>query len=530
MFRGINRSKKGLLVTGGLVLSLVASACSPQPQSAPNAAPSSASGSAPAAKTDCLTIGLNREIVSMDSKAHQYDALLPVQWSVHEALTGLAPDMSVAPKLAEKFENTSPTEWKVTLRNGAKYSDGTPVKVEDVQKAIESYRDFPGFDFRSQFPEFPTVQKIDDRTFTLKTQKPVPNLDRIMMYIVIVPAAQNKAGDSDDAIGTGPYKVVKFDKGAQTVELESNPNYYGEAPKIKCVKTRFFAEESVRIAALKAGEIDVAGSIAPDAAAQLATDPNLTVDRSPGVRLAQLFYNFRKPANSPLANPKVREALTYAIDGQSITKNILQDTVTPLKGLIPSALKGAVETGEYKYDPAKAKALLKEAGYENGFPVTIIWEKGEFMNAAQVMETVASMLQAVGVKATLKEFESGGDIGKWRRGETGDWDILGNGYGNPTGDGFSPLQGIFGGTPELEKTRDSYHGYVVKDVYEKVGAASLEFGEKRLQLMGEAQKLAWATWPQIWGFTQNNITAYRKNMKGIEVLPTNVFELRKVSK
>ena len=523
------RSRSSIALALVAILSLVLGACSsgtktPAPAVTAPSAPSPAPASA-----EPITLGFNREFVSVDTKTFQFDAQLTVLRSVREGLTGLGQDLSVEPRVAEKFESISPTDWKVTLRKGIKYSDGTPVTVADVEAAIKSFKEAPKFSFASQFPEWPQVVKIDDSTFILRTQKPVTNLNRLMTYITIIPAAQNKPADVDTAVGTGPYRIAKFDKGAQTIELEPNPHYYGTPPKTARIKTRFFSEESVRIAALKAGEIHVADSVSPDAAINLASDANISIIRSPGTRLAHLTYNFRKPAGHPIANPKVREALSYAIDGQSIIKNILIDSVSPLKGVVPHTLYGAAAVGEYKYDPAKARAMLKEAGYETNLSITIIWETGEFLRDAQVMEAIASMLKAVGVKVTLKEFASGGDIGKWRSGETGDWDILGNGYGNQTGDAIDVLRGIFGGTRELEAKRQTYHGFVVPEIESKLTAASQETGERRLALMSDAQKLAWNTWPQLWGFTQNNITAVRKTVSGVVPNPTNAYNLAGIS-
>lgn len=484
----------------------------------------------PQAPPAALTIGFNREFVSLDTKTYQFDAQLTVLRSIREGLTGLSSELAVVPLVAEEFESAGPSEWRFTLRDGIKYSDGTPVTIDDVETAINSFRDAPKFGFASQFPEWPVVEKLDARTFVLKTHKPFTNLPRLLSYITVIPAALNRNADVDDTPGTGPYRVVKFDKGAQTLELEPNPHYYGQPPVTPKVRTRFFAEDSVRIAALKTGEIDVADSILPDAAVELESDPAITVVRTPGTRLAHLTYNFRKPAGHPLTKPQVRAALTYAIDGDSIIKNILMETVSPLKGLIPTTLFGAATVGEYKYDPARAKALLAEAGYGNGLDLVIIWETGEFLRIPQVMEAVASMFQAVGVRTTLKEFPSGGDIGKWRSGEGGEWDILGNGYGNQTGDGLDTLRGIYGGTAEGEAERKTYHGYVQPAVADKLAMAAAEFDtDRRLALMAEAQQLAWATWPQAWGFTQNNITAYRKRVQGIQVTPTNSFNLAGVS-
>ena len=143
------------------------------------------------------------------------------------------------------------------------------------------------------------------------------------------------------------------------------------------ITARYVGEDSARVNAIKAGEAHIVDSITPDMAVELASDSNITILRSPGTRLAHLFYNFRKPAGHPMSNPKVRQALSMAVDGQSIVSNILLDTVTPLTGVVPSTLFGTAVTGEFTYDPEMAKSMLSDAGVSN-LKLTMIWEKGEF--------------------------------------------------------------------------------------------------------------------------------------------------------
>ena len=183
---------------------------------------------------------------------------------------------------------------------------------------------------------------------------------------------------------------------------------------------------------LRSGQIDVIDSISPDSADQLSGLPGVAIDRVDGVRLNQLFYNFRKPPGHPLADARVRRALTYAIDGKSLIDEVMQGSATASKGVIPVTLDGAIETGEYIYDPARARKELDALGVRD-LNLKIIWETGEFVADTDIMEAVVQMLSAVGVRPKLQQFEPGGDISTWRQGKAGDWDVLGNGYPGPTG-------------------------------------------------------------------------------------------------
>jgi peptide/nickel transport system substrate-binding protein len=476
-----------------------------------------------------LTLAFNRALPSLDNKLNQFDAQVTVQRAVHQALTRIGQDLAVENVLAESFEQTAPTEWTVKLRQGLVYSDGTPVKIEDLAKALELYPKVNGGYVAQQFQEFPRLQKVDDRTFKLVTKAPNVTLDRLMSNILLMPAAGNQPKEIDNLPGTGPYVIKSHNKGAGTFELAPNPKYSGEKPKLSTVKVRFIEQENVRVSAIQRGEVDVIDSVGPDAVQQLQNVQGVKVIRTPGTRITQLFYNFRKPASSPLSNPKVREALSYAIDGDSIIKNILLNSVTPIQGVTPQTLVGAADVGRYTYDPEKAKSMLSSLGATN-LNLLLIWESGEFFSDTQVMEAVVDMLGKVGVKASLKQFQPGGDILQWRQGRAGDWDVLGNGFGNQTGVALTTLQGMYSGTAEREKTRDTYQGYVVPKVANLLSAAAAESDEaKRNATLKQAQQAIWDTWPCMWAFVQNNNLAHRDRVQGINLLPTNFYDISTVT-
>jgi ABC-type transport system substrate-binding protein len=477
--------------------------------------------------TQVLNLAFNRDLVTIDNKTNQYDALVTVQQAVRQGLVSLDAEFNLQNVLAESFELTGPTEWTVRLRDGIKYSDGSDLQIDDVSTAIAAYRDTPNGYIATQFPEWPEVEPVDDLTFKLVTTAPNYTLDRLMANILIMPAAVNGPKDLNEAPGTGPYVVSDANSGAGTYEYELNPEYAGTKPSISQVAFRYIPEDSVRVAALERGEVDVIDSLPPDVAEQVegGAVEDVTLIRSEGVRLTHLFYNFRKPAGHPLANPRVREALTYAIDGATIIDSILLGSVTALGGVVPLKLVDAAEVGQFTFDPTRAQQMLKAEGVSD-LRITMIWESGEFFSDAQVMEAIAGMLNDVGVTAELKQFEPGGDIGTWRRGEAGDWDVLGNGYPNLTGLALDTLRGVYGSTPEEEETRDSYHGYVFPDISAQIETASqTEDPAQRAALLLQAQKDIWSTWPTMWAFAQNNALAHRNRVQGIDLRPNNSYDL-----
>jgi peptide/nickel transport system substrate-binding protein len=472
-----------------------------------------------------LNLALNRSLVSLDNKLNQFDAAVTVQRAVRQCLTRLTPDLKVQPLLAESFRLTAPTEWTVRLRQGIRYSDNSPVRVEDVAVALQSYRDTKGGFLATFFPEWPRVVKVDDRTFRLRTDAPLPILDYLMANILITPAAANKPEELQTGVGTGPYVVTRADRGAGNSLLTANRNYWGPRPTVGQVQVRFLPSESSRVVSLRSGEVDVIDSITPDSIQQLRGLPGVTIETRPGTRLTHLFYNFRKPKGHPLADPRVREALSYAIDGDALVRDVLQGAVVPVNGVVPPDVTGAATVGRYRYDPARSRQLLDAAGVRD-LSMKIIWESGEFAGDTQVMEAVYAMLKAVGVRVTLQQFEPGGDISTWRQGRAGDWDLLANGYGSPTGLAVTMLQGMYAGTAEKEKTRDTYHGYIFPAITELIAKASSEIDPaRRTELLSRAQQAIWRTWPAMWAFAPKAVVARRQRVGGLTLGTNNSYDL-----
>lgn len=476
-----------------------------------------------------VSLALNRSLVTLDNKLLQYDAALTVQRAVRQALTEIDKNLKPRLVLADTFQLRTPTQWYVHLRPGIRYSDGSPVQVEDVATALKMYSQVSGSFVGGFFPEWPTVEKLDDRSFMLNTERPIPVLDYLMSNILVTPAAANVPEDLQTGVGTGPYVVTQADRGSGTYTLARNDKYWDAAPRVESVRVRFMPDESSRVVALRSGEVDVIDSITPDATDQIAGLSGVAIDRADGVRLNQLFYNFRKPPNSPMADAKVRRALTYAIDGTSLVENVMQKSATASRGVIPLSLDGAIETGEYTYDPDRAKSELNALGLRD-LKIKIIWESGEFAADTDIMESVVQMLSAVGVQATLQQFEPGGDIAQWRQGKAGDWDVLGNGYPSPTGLALTIMQGMYAGTAAKEATRDTYHGYLFPEITAIITQASEDADPaRRAALLADAQRRIWATCPMMWSFVPKAVLGRRTRIEGMSLRPTNSYDLSAIS-
>ncbi|QFU88606.1 ABC transporter substrate-binding protein [Amycolatopsis sp. YIM 10] len=478
-----------------------------------------------------VTLGLNRSLVSLDNKLNQFDAAVTVQRAVRQALTRIGPELTPVPVLADRFELTAPTQWTVRLREGIRYSDGSPVTVADVDTALKMYQQVNGSFLAAFFHEWPEVVQLDERTFTLETEHPLPVLDYLMANILLTPAAANVPEELQTGVGTGPYVVTESNRGTGDYTLRRNENYWGPRPRVEQVRVRFVPEESSRVVSLRSGELDLIDTITPDSAEQLRGLKDIRIDQVRGTRINQLFYNFRKPPDHPLAKPAVRQALSLAVDGDRLAGDILSGSVTPATGPVAETLNGAVACGTYAYDPRRAKQMLEAEGINDGdLKLTLIWESGEFAGDTSVMEAVVQMLGEVGVQVALRQFEPGGDISSWRQGRAGDWDILGNGYASPVGAALPILQGMYGGTPEREQTRDTYQGYVNTEVIALLEQAYAEVdAPKRQEVTARVQQVIWDSWPCMWAFVPNSLLAYRTRVADVALEATNSYDLSRIA-
>jgi peptide/nickel transport system substrate-binding protein len=359
----------------------------------------------------------------------------------------------------------------------------------------------------------------------------VVTLDSSMSNILITPAAANKPEELQTGVGTGPYIVASADSGTGTYKLTPNPNYWGpDKAKASEVNVSYNEDESSRVIAIETGQIDVLDTITPDSAAYLKTKEGIDIIETPGTRLIHLFYNFRLPADHPLSKPAVREALSYAVDSRTLIDTLMSGQVSNAEGVVPKTLAGFVKTGDYTFDPEKAKSMLAAEGV-SGLNLIAIWEESEFAGAAQVMEALVTMLGDVGVTLELKQIPKGGEIAAWRSGEkSGDWHILGNGYGNQTGLALTNLVGQYGGTAEKEAKKESYHGFVFPEITDLITKAGAEADEaKRNDYLKQAQEKIWAQWPAMWAWTPNNVLAKRSTVGGLNLRAINSYDLSAVT-
>ncbi|MCD6266025.1 MAG: ABC transporter substrate-binding protein [Deltaproteobacteria bacterium] len=317
--------------------------------------------------------------------------------------------------LATSYKSIDPVTWEFKLRKGVKFHNGDPLTASDVKFSYDRMRDpKTKYPFRVFYRGIKEVQVIDDYTVRIITKKPDPVLPaRSAFGSFIVPEKYIKEhGDEYFAkhpIGSGRYKFVKWVKN-DYVELEANEDYWGDRPAtIKKLIFKTIPETGSRIAALETGEVDIATNVPPFMIPKLKKDPNIDVISGPSGRVIFIGFNLTKPEKAwPLMKKEVRQAINYAVDKQSLIKYVLMGSGEQLAmPLIPLAFGYDPSIKPYPYDPEKAKKILKEAGYPNGFETEFATGSGRYLMDKQIAEAISGMLAKVGIKARLKVYEWG---------------------------------------------------------------------------------------------------------------------------
>lgn len=516
--------RRFLLGASALVGGSLLSACTPNPPqqsspaqpsgptsapAAPAATSASQAASAPApASTKPVVIAMPRDIGALDARRHRTVDEQNVFFQLYDSLLDLDTKLQLRPRLAESFEMVDPLTWRFKLRQGVKFTNGEDFTAENVKFTVEQFAslDPPYYYINLWGPGWPPSAVVESPTSVLiKTKQPIPILPRLMTRFGMLPIkAATDASYADNPITTGPYKLAQWQKGVQVI-LDANPNYWKGAPKIPRLIYKAIPDDSTRVTALEAGEVDVAWSIPADRAAKLAP-AKLTTLESASVNLGQLIFNFRNP-KSPIADVKVRKAMTMAIDGKGIIDAILMGKANPSKGPAPMAAAGAADVGGYPArDVAGAKKLLADAGYPSGVTVNMIADQGEFPKDVEIMEAVIGQLKEAGVTLNLEQMEAGQYS---QRRATPNWDTAANGVGGWTGD----AEFFFG----IFTTASGYTSKVVDDLLAKGNAAG--DANKRFDFLKQAQQAMWDDVPYLWSYELLWLHGISKRIQGAQLVP-----------
>lgn len=333
-----------------------------------------------------------------------------VLWHIYEALVWRTREAEFVPWLAESWESEDTLTWVFRLRRGVTFSNGEPFNAASVKFSIERILN-PKFKsrIRTWLKLIDKVEVVDDYTVRLHTSKPFPALVRQLASIYMVPPVYTqKAGVrlTREPVGTGPYVLKEWVKDDHVTLAARERGYWGKAPKIKTLIFKPIPEASTRIAALLAGEVDLITNVPPYEMRRVDAAPNARIAARSGTRSIYVIFNAEKP---PFSDKRVRQAVNYAINKDAIIASLFEGKTTKLSGqLVTPEYFGYQENIKpYPYDPEKAKALLSEAGYPQGFKTRLDTPSGRYLLDKEVAQAVAGQLAKVGIRAEVHTLEWG---------------------------------------------------------------------------------------------------------------------------
>lgn len=336
--------------------------------------------------------------------------------NMYDALTTRNKDGKLVGQIAESWTAVDPTTWVFTIRKGIKFHSGDPLEASDVKFTLDRVRDPELKSLQAPYIQsYDSVKVLDPYKVEIKTKTADPfvadNLQLVPIASQKYVTSKDKAALGNTENGSGPYRLSEWVKGDH-MTLTANKDYWQGAPKIATVVFRVIPEPSAMFAALRTGEIDIALTVPPDSAKQAGASDVFDIKTVPSQRS---FFIVLDNSVKPLDDKRVRQALNYAVDKDSITKGLLLGYADPIPSLLGPMYLGTDSSQKpYPYDPAKAKQLLTEAGYPNGFSLTLNAYSGQYPKDKEVAQAVAGMLEKVGIKVNLTVREWGTFINEYR--------------------------------------------------------------------------------------------------------------------
>ncbi len=507
-------SRRDLLkAAAGTAGALWAAACAP-PAVAPTApakpaatAVSTPVPAVPAGPQGTVTLVHPQVIQTLDPNIGVVEVVRSVTGHMYDQILELTADGKVKPMLAESWKAIDPLTWEFKLRKGVKFHDGTPFNAEVMKFTIERILDTKYNSLqRTYWVALDSVTTPDENTCVIKTKTPMGTMPYTMALTTPVHPSVGKdpAGFPAKLIGTGPFKFVEWIKDDKIV-MEAYDGYWAGTPKVKQIIFRTIPELSTRMSALEAGEVDIVLEVVPEDVKRITAKGTIDVQTVETFRTSWLWMNGQR---KPFSDVKVRQAIQYAIDLDDIAKNIIAGVGFKARAPVaPKVFGFHPSLPPYTYDPTKAKDLLKEAGFPNGFETTIVGlaERGGYTRFGDAGEVVIDQLSRVGIKA--KPIQEDPATANKNLLEL-NWDMTFAGSTAVTGDADNGMGRLY--LCSAKRT-----GWCSDEVDKQlmIGRESTD-QDARLKAYMAAQEILWREGPSYWIYHHYDTVAVNKRVKG----------------
>ncbi len=366
-----------------------------------------------------LTLGTQLQLNTMDPHFFNGFPAGSAHPQIFEGLTEIAETLETKPALATSWRMLDPNTWEFELRQGVRFHDGTPFTARDVVATFARVPNVPNSPalFTPFIRAVKEVQVLDDHRIRIVTSTPTATLPGDLARVLLVPErdAGQTTGDfnAGKVNGTGPYRFTSW-VNTDNLVIARNEGYWGPRASWQGVTIRTITRDPSRVAALLAGDVDAIDLVPTADKGRLSTDPRFRLFSGPAAVVHYIAMDSVRaespcvagrdgqPVRNPLMDRRVRQALSMAIDRNAIATRLMEGSATPASQFLPGSIDGtSPNLRPTPHDPARARALLAEAGFPNGFRLTLHSTTDRYPKDEQVAQAVAQMWTRIGLQASV---------------------------------------------------------------------------------------------------------------------------------
>jgi len=455
--------------------------------------------------------------------------------SFYQGLYGFDKDLKMVPVLAESHTvSKDGLVYTFKLKSGIKFHDGTPFNAEAVKANFDRVTN-PDNKLKryNLYKNIAKTEAVDATTVRVTLKEPFSPFINTLAHpsgVMISPTALAKYGSkgiAQNPVGTGPFKFVEW-KATDYLKVAKWEGYWKKGyPKVDSITWRPVVDNNTRAAMMQTNEAHFAFPMPPETVESLSKKPSLEVTSAPSIIHRYLSMN---TLQKPFDNPKVREAINYAINKDALVKVAFSGYAVPAEGVVPHGVEYAAKLGPWPYNPAKARELLKEAGYPNGFESTL-WSAYNYTTAQKVIQFVQQQLAQVGVKVQVQALEAGQRVERVESAQdpaTAPVRMYYVGWSSSTGEAdwaLRPLLASESLPPKMFNTAYYKNPEVDADIAKALVTTN---AAEKAKLYTDAQQRIWKDAPWAFLVTERLLSVRARNLAGFYVIPDGSFNFEEV--
>ena len=522
--RGLTR-RQFLTTSSALAGMAFLAACTPAAtptETAPGRQAGAVEATTSTGPTGTVTLVPPQSLQTMDPNIGVTEITRMISGHMYDQIIELGDDASLKPMLAESWQAVDELTWEFKLRPGVTFHDGTPFDAEVMKFTIERILD-PDYNSlqRTYWVPVTEINTPDELTCVIKTETPMGVMPYVMALTTPVhpDVGMDPEGFPEVPIGTGPFKFVEWVKDDRVV-VEANPDYWGGPPQVRQAIFRTIPELSTRMSALEAGEVDIVLEIVPEDVERIQGREGVNVLSVETFRTSWLWMN---GSREPFTDVRVRQAIQHAVNLNDIAESIIQGVGIKARAPIaPQVFGFHPDLPPYEYNPDRARELLAEAGFPNGFETTAkgMGERGGYTRFGDVAEVVLAYLAEVGIVAepiVTDPATANKDLLELN------WDLHFAGSTAVTGDADNGMGRLY-----LSDAKRTGWGSEEVDQLLLTGRQSTNQDE-RLSAYQEAQEILWREGPTLWTYHQLDTIGISDRVQGFVPRPDRMLRVRNVS-